>query len=107
MSLKGRTVNQYVIQKDHHKFSQKWGQDIIHDALKGGRGIGQPKWHDLEVIQLLMCFENSLVFILRFHSYLMITGFHVQLCKIFTASQFLQDLFNDRHRKSVLDGQGI
>lgn len=66
------TVNEYIIQEDQNKFSQKWLQHLVHNALKGGRCIGEAKGHHLELVISLMGLESSFVLIFWMHSHLVV-----------------------------------
>jgi hypothetical protein len=67
------TIDQYVIQKNQHKLPKEWFQDFIHDTLESGRGIGEPKRHDSELIVPMMSFESCFEFTRGIHSHLMVS----------------------------------
>ena len=81
MILHCGAIYQNVIQKDEHKFSEEWTQNVIHDILESGWGIGKPKRHYPELVVALVGLESCFVFILQQHPDLVITGPHVKFCK--------------------------
>jgi len=88
MELQSRTIYQDVIQEDKDKLTQQWTQDVIHQALKGGRGVGKAKTHDPKLKMPMVSLKSCFVFILDSHPYLVIPRPHVQLGEIFCTSQF-------------------
>ena len=58
-----RTIHQNVVQEKHKKFAEKGFQNMIHNALKGGRGVRETKWHDTKLIVSVVCLECCIMFI--------------------------------------------
>jgi hypothetical protein len=47
MLFLGFAIDQDDIYKYEHKLIELFCKDCVHDALEGGWGICQPKWHSL------------------------------------------------------------
>ena len=52
--------------------TEKMTKDIIHEALEGGGGITQAKWHDQKLIVALISSKGSLGNVCLFHTYLVV-----------------------------------
>ena len=51
-----------VININNDKLIQKVMQNIIHEALESSRGIGEAKWHNLELKEAIASTEGSFIF---------------------------------------------
>jgi hypothetical protein len=60
MGFPSFTVDQYVIQKDKEKMTQKGLKYFVHETLDGGRCIVNPKGHYKE---LMMAFMSAIFFL--------------------------------------------
>ena len=69
----GLAVYQYVIKENQHKPTQVIAKNFIHEALKSGRGVGEPKGHDQKFKVAVVSPESSFLYVAWVHSDLMIT----------------------------------
>ena len=74
-------VDENVINENNDKFPEIWFEQVIHHALKSGRGITETKWHDQEFIMAFMSSESSLWNVYFFHVILVIARAKVKLSK--------------------------
>jgi hypothetical protein len=68
-------------QKNQHKHANEGLHDLIHQGLKCGRRIREPKWHDGELEVALVCSERRFLNVFRVHSHMMISGSEINLRK--------------------------
>jgi hypothetical protein len=64
MIFLGFAIDQDDIYTYEHKLIELFCKDCVHDALEGGWGICQPKWHSLELSMAIVCFKGCLDFII-------------------------------------------
>jgi hypothetical protein len=82
-------------------------EDMIHEALEGGGGITQAKGHDQKLIVALMSSKGHLGNVCLFHTYLVIARVKIKFSKELGATQFIQEVINDRNGKFVFNGQFV
>jgi len=75
-------IDQYVIKKDQNKFSKVIFENIIHEALKGGKGIRKPKWHYQPFIMTLVSAKSRFLYVPIDNQVLMIVGSQVMFGNI-------------------------
>jgi hypothetical protein len=80
---------------------------MIHEALEGGGGITQDKGHDQKLIVALMSSKGSLGDICLFHTYLVVARTKIQFSEELGATQFIQEVINDRNGEFVYDGKFV
>jgi hypothetical protein len=78
-------------------------EDMIHEDLEGGGGIPQAKGHDQKFIVSLMSSKVSLGNGFLFHMYLMVSRTNIKFSKEPGATQFIQDVINERNGKFVFN----
>jgi len=81
---------------------EKRMEDMIHEALEGGGGITQAKGHDQKIIVALMSSKGSFGKLCLFHTYLVVSRIKIKFSKELGATQFIQEVINDRNGKFVL-----
>jgi hypothetical protein len=74
-------------------------EDMIHEALEGERGITQAKGHHQKLIVALMSSKGSLGNVYLFHTYLVVARTKIEFSKQLGATQFIQEVINDRYGK--------
>jgi hypothetical protein len=79
-------------------------KDMIHEALEGGGGITQAKGHDQKLIVALMISKGSLRNACLFYTYLVVARTKIKFSKELGATQFIQEVINDRNGKFVFNG---
>jgi hypothetical protein len=77
---------------------------MVHEALESGGGITQTKGHDQKLIVALMSVKGCLGNVGLFHTYLVIAREKIKFGKELGATQFIQEVINDRNGKFVFDG---
>jgi hypothetical protein len=87
--------------------TEKGMEDMIHEALEGGGGITQAKGHDQKLIVALMSLKGHLGNVFLFHMYLVIARVKIKFSKELSATQFIQEVINDRNGKFVFNGQFV
>jgi hypothetical protein len=87
--------------------TEKGMEDMIHEALDGGGGITQAKGHEKKLIVTLMSVKGCLWNVCLFHTYLVIARAKIKFSKELDATQFIQEVVNDRNGKFVLNGQFV
>jgi hypothetical protein len=87
--------------------AEKRTKDMIHEALEGGVGITQAKGHDQILIASLMSSKGSLGDIFLFHTYLVVARTKIQFSEELGATQFIQEVINDRNGEFVFDGKFV
>jgi hypothetical protein len=80
---------------------------MIHEALEGGGGITQAKWHDQKLIVAHMSSKGSLGNVFLFHMYLVVARMKIKFSKEMDATQFIQEVINDRDGKFVFNGKFV
>jgi hypothetical protein len=84
--------------------TEKGTEYMIHEALEGGGGITQAKGHDQKLIVALMSSKGRLGNVCLFHMYLVIAQAKIKFSKELGATQFIQEVINDRNGKFVFNG---
>jgi hypothetical protein len=87
--------------------AEKRTEDMIHEALKGGGGITQDKGHDQKLIVALMSSKDSLGNVFPFHTYLVVARTKIQFSEELGATQFIQEVINDKNGEFVFDGKFV
>jgi hypothetical protein len=65
------TIDQNIVKENQHKHANEGLHDLIHQRLKCGGCIREPKWHDGELEVALVCSERHFLNVFRMHSHLM------------------------------------
>lgn len=78
LHLRG-TFYQYVIEKYKHEPAEVRLEDIVHECLEGGRGVGEAKQHHQKLIVPLVSAEHRLADVVWVHAHLVIARMQVQL----------------------------
>jgi hypothetical protein len=84
---------------------EKRMKDMIHEAMEGGGGITQAKGHDRKLIVDLISSKDSLRNICLFHTYLVVARMMIKFSKELGATQFIQEVINDRNGEFVFNGE--
>ena len=79
-------------------------EDMVHEALEGGGGVTQTKGHDQKFLVALMSAKGSFGNVNLFHTYLVIARAKIKFGEELGATQFIQEVINDRNGKFVFDG---
>jgi hypothetical protein len=87
--------------------TEKRNEDMIHEALEGGGGITQAKGHDQKLIVALMSSKGSHGNVCLFHTYLVVSRTKINFSKELAATQFIQEVINDRNGKFVFNGKFV
>jgi hypothetical protein len=87
--------------------TEKRMEDMIHEVLEGGGGITQAKVHDQKLIVALMSSKGSLRNVYIFHTYLVVARTNIKFSKELGATQFIQEVINDRNGKFVFNGDFV
>jgi hypothetical protein len=87
--------------------TKKRVEDMVHEAMKGGGGVTQPKGHDQKLIVALMSAKGHLRNVRLFHMDLVIARAKIKFGEELGTTQFIQEVINDRDGKFVLDGEFI
>jgi hypothetical protein len=82
-------------------------EDMVHEALEGGGGITQAKGHDQKLIVALMSSKGSLRNVCLFHTDLVVARMKIKFSKELGATQFIQEVINDRNGKFVFNGEFV
>jgi len=80
---------------------------MIHEDLEGGGGITQAKGHEKKLIVALMSSKGSLGDIYLFHMYLVVARTKIHFSEELGATQFIQEVINDRNGEFVFDGKFV
>ena len=83
---------------------EKRMEGMIHEDLESGGRITQAKRHDQKLIVALMSSKYSLRNVCLFHTYLVVARMKIKFSKEMGATQFIQEVINDRNGKFVFDG---
>jgi hypothetical protein len=62
-----RAVNQNVIQKHQNELAEIRSENIVHERLECGQGIGEAKGHHQELVVPLVSAERRIVDVVRVH----------------------------------------
>ena len=87
--------------------TKKGAEDMVHEALKGGGGVTQPKGHDQKLIVALMSAKGHLRNVGIFHTDLVIARAKIKFGEELGTTQFIQEVINDQNGKFVFDGEFI
>jgi hypothetical protein len=70
-------IDQYVIKKHQHEPTEIRAEDVVHQCLESGRGIGEAERHHQKLVVPLVSAERHLADVVRVHPHLMIAGTQV------------------------------
>jgi hypothetical protein len=87
--------------------TEKRMEDMIHEALESGGSITQTKGHDQKLIVALMSSKGSLRNVCLFHTDLVVARTKIKFSKELGATQFIQEVINDRNGKFVFNGEFV
>jgi hypothetical protein len=77
---------------------------MIQEALESGGRITQTKGHDQKLIVSLMSYKHSLGNVCLFHMDLVVARTNIKFSKELGATQFIQEVVNERNEKFVFNG---
>ena len=80
---------------------------MIHEALEGGGGITQAKEHDQKLIVALMSSKGNLRNVFLFYIDLVVARMKIKFSKELGATQFIQEVINDRNGKFIFNGEFV
>jgi hypothetical protein len=103
----GFSIDEDIIKENSDKMVEKGMEDMIHEALEGGGGITQAKGHDQKLIVALMSSKGSLGNVCLFHTYLVVARTNIQFSEELGATQFIQEVINDRNGEFFFDGKFV
>jgi hypothetical protein len=84
---------------------EKRTKDMIHEALESGGSIMQAKGNDQKLIVALMNSKGSLRNVYLFHTDLMVARMKIKFSKELGATQFIQEVINDKNGKIFFNGE--
>jgi hypothetical protein len=84
--------------------TEKRAEDMVHEALEGGGGVTQTKGHNQKLVVALMSAKGHLGNVRLFHTDLVIARAKIKFGEELGATQFIQEVINDRNGKFVFDG---
>jgi hypothetical protein len=82
-------------------------EDMIHEALESGGSITHAKGHDQKIIVALMSSKCSLRNVCLFHMDLVVAKMKIKFSKELGATQFIQEVINDKNGKFVFNGEFV
>jgi len=74
MFLHGIVIDQNVVYVNDHKIIKSLSENVIHEGVKCGGCIGEPKRHHQELVGTIPCATSSFFFIPLCNSNLVIPG---------------------------------
>ena len=95
-------IYQYVINEHNDKLIQIDTQHTIHQTHKGSWSINQIEWNYNKLIMPIPGPECSLVYILLFDAYLMVSSSQVNLREHYCSLQLNKQAINPRQKVSIL-----
>ena len=101
------TVNQNIIKEHQHKTTEERAKNIIHQCLERGWGIAQPKGHDQELVEAVVCAERRLVDVPQPHADLMIARAEVELGEVAGPVELIQQLVDHGDGERVFDSERV
>ena len=103
----GREDNN-VIEVKEARFPMEAGQDLIHEAGKGGRSVAETKGNLVELKQLPAAgSKRSFLFVLLCYRHLPISTFQVQSREPFGPMESIQEVIYPGQRVCILDGSCV
>src|SRR5436189_6129700 len=100
-------VDEDVIDENDDELIKIRSEDTIHQIHEEGWCVGQPKWHDQELIQSVAGSEGRLLNVFLSNTKLVIAGPEVYLRKVASTAQLVKKVINSRHRVFILDGDRV
>jgi hypothetical protein len=68
------TIYEYVVEEDEDKTPKEWFEDVVHESLEGGGGVGKTKRHDEKLVMAFMGPEGCLWNVIQMHPDLVVTS---------------------------------
>jgi hypothetical protein len=100
----GFSIDEDIIKENWGKMMEKRVEDMVHEALEGGGGVTKTKGHEQKLIVAFISAKGGLGNVGIFHTYLVIAQAKIKFGKELGATQFIQEVINDRNGKFVFDG---
>jgi hypothetical protein len=85
--------------------AEKRTEDMINEALESGGSTTQAKGHDQKLIVALMSSKGSLRNVCFSHTDLVVVRMKIKFSKELGATQFIQEVINDKHEKLLFNGE--
>lgn len=95
------TVDKNVGKIDHHEILNERSKNMIHQTLKGTRGIRQPKRHDLPLIQHILDVKSSLPLVSKRDCNLVISTLKINIWEYRSSCHHVKHIANARYGKMV------
>jgi len=86
--------NDDIIEVDQQRLPVEPTEDLFHESLKGGWGVGQPKGQDLLLPQSVLCDERRLLLCIGTQKDLPVSAQQVYSIKVLAAGQGIQGFVN-------------
>ena len=80
----------------------KASQDTVHESLERGRGIAQPKWHQIKLKESVRGANGCLLPVLRLHFHLPVLTQQIEGAKDSRSSKRVQSLVNSGNGIRIL-----
>jgi hypothetical protein len=96
-------VDEDVIKEDEDEPTEERPQDVVHESLERCRGVAQPKRHDQELVEVVVCAERGLGDVLDAHLDLMVAGAEIQFGEEASAVELIEEFIDHGNQVRVLD----
>ena len=103
----GGGEDQDVVQVDEDEGVEVGAEDVMHEALEGGGGVGEAKGHDGELKVAIAGAEGGLGDVFRGDPNLVVAVAEVNLGEDGGAMEAVKELVNPGEGVAVLDGDGV
>lgn len=103
----GGGEDQDIIQVDKDEGVEVGAEDVVHEALEGGGGVGEAKRHDGELIVAIAGAEGGLGDVFGGHTNLVVAVAEVNLGEDGGPMEAVKELVNPWEGVTVLDGDGV
>ena len=96
-------VNQDIIQIKNDTNVQHISEDLIHESLKCCWGIGQSKWHDIELVMTITRSEHCFMSVPWIDCNLVVAAGEIQLAEDLCIMELIQEFINSWQSIAILD----
>jgi hypothetical protein len=93
-------VDEDIVEEDEDEAAEEWVEHIVHQCLKCGWGIVEPKRHDEELVEAIVSPKCRLLNISGVHANLVVAGAEVQLGEESGAVKLVEELVH--HQASLI-----
>lgn len=101
------TIDQDVVEKHGDELAEERAKEFVHGCLESRRSVAEAERHDAIFVVAGVGTKCNLGYVFLGHTDLMESLAEIEFREARSCSELVQELINGRHRKLMLDSDGV